>query len=213
MKITFTLDAATSARLIRLLAFLEIPSTALPEMAKEHLRSVSDAREDVFIAEGYIYPDRSTAKRAAAKLLALYPGQSQMQLQYRSRDRVLCEDFQSSAGRIADVFPFVSRERVSFNAALLRDHMEKIGALLAMLEIPPNEIQKTFRRTLESEAWHDDWRNWTGGYVYPDQKAATRVAKRIAKRFPADRGDIRLTFLNDGTNAIETFSQTQRKGA
>jgi hypothetical protein len=211
MKITFTLDAATANRLTDFLAFLEIPATAIADMAKEHVECIAEDRDVSYVAEGYVYDSRESARRVADKILQLYPGNREIDLRYRTGSRVQREDFRNPKGGRAPGFALIASDRVPFSTALPRDHMAKVSELLAALEIPPNEIQKLFRQTLESETWHEDWMNWTADYVYPSQKAAARVAKRIAKLFPNDPSDIRLSFFDDGKQVTATFPR--RKAA
>lgn len=205
MKITFELDVQTTERLGGMLAFLEIPMTATAEIAKEHIQSLSDNLEECFIAEGYVYHDREAARRVAEKLLKLYPGNSEMSLRYHRRGRVVSEDFQKK--RLATL---ITPDHTPFRTQLPRDHVSKIGELLEMLEIPGNQMERTFRATLESEDWHEDWSNWTAGFVYPDMRTAERVAKRIKKRFPDDGADIRLTFMEGPNRATATFPRKSR---
>lgn len=78
---------------------------------------------------------------------------------------------------------------------LSREHVDKVMKLLRFLEIPAEQMMRTFRGTLESEVWHNDPVNWTAGHVYPDKKTAARIAKGVHKRFPHVLHFLDMTFL------------------
>lgn len=203
MKIEFTIDKATEARLRTLLASLEIPMTALGEMAKESLGSLDDC-DDGFIAEGFTYPDRSTALRVASRLLEKYPGSSEMELTYKRGRKKVSEDFQVRKALPSQFLP-AGNNCVAFTTHLPSDHMTRVRELVAMLEIPEAAIETNFRAALESDVWRDDWNQWTIDFVYPNRQAAARVAKRVARRLPNDRTEIQLKFLEDEKQVTESF--------
>jgi hypothetical protein len=204
MKIEFTIDAATETRLRALMASLEIPLTALVGMAREHLQSLNE-NDESFIAEGFVYPNRASARRAAGRLLSKYPGNQKVRLRYRSTGHVCRADFPPSRRLRTQVPNPPDQKSTAFSTALSSEHMSRVRELVALLDIPEAAIEANFRATLESDVWRNDWTQWTIDFVYPNRKAAARVAKRIAQRFPNDRTEIRLNFLKNGERVCEQF--------
>lgn len=93
-RISFEVDPELAADLREVLAKVEVPESAIASLAIEQLWSLADSSDHgMYIAEGYVYPDRATARRVADRLLAIFFGRSEVQLKFCEDGEEVYDDF------------------------------------------------------------------------------------------------------------------------